>query len=211
MKLILARHGNTFRPDESAYYVGAQHDLPLVDYGLVQAQEIGKALAKLTQPITAVYAGPLLRMQATARNALTAMQSSLELMIDDRLNELDYGLWSGLTSQQVREKFGDHEYENWEKKSLWPAAGQWAESEKEVIERITQFAQNLTQRHASDETILVVASNGCLRYFLHLVAEAFAEKVAQGQLKIGTGHLCQLQYIQEKWRIEYWNRAPSTL
>ena len=62
--------------------------------------------------------------------------------------------------------------------------------------------------HTEEDTVLVVASNGCLRYFLHLVPGAFEEKVAQRQLKIGTGHMCRFQYHEGKWALEYWNQAP---
>jgi len=209
--LILARHGNTFRSDESAYYVGSQNDLPLVEKGLAQAQEMGQALSGHAENLVAVYTGPLQRMQATAKYALEAMDSPLQPVIDTRLNELDYGLWSGLTSREVREKFGDSDYEAWERQSLWPAQGAWGESEPEVIARIQAFAADLAQRYAAEDNVLVVASNGCLRYFLHLVPHAFEQKMSQGQLKIATGHLCQLQYEAGAWSVDYWNQSPKDI
>jgi broad specificity phosphatase PhoE len=209
MNLILARHGNTFLASEPAYYVGSQQDLPLVPFGIEQATAIGHDLAQQHGHLAAVYSGPLNRMRSTAQFALEAMHSPLPVHIDERLNELDYGLWSGLTSQEVRQRFGDEEYEAWERQSQWPKLGEWPESEQSVTARITAFAQDLTQRYTQDDTILVVASNGCLRYFLKLIPGAFEEKVQHRQLKIGTGHLCHFQYQNDAWTLHYWNRAPG--
>ena len=209
MNLILARHGNTFHAQEPAYYVGSQHDLPLVPFGIEQATAIGVALQRQHCNLAGVYSGPLQRMLTTAQYALQAMHCPLSIEVDERLNELDYGLWSGLTSQEVRQRFGDEDYEAWERQSKWSRVGEWAESEPAVIARITAFAKDLVQRHADQDTIFVVASNGCLRYFLKLVPGAFAEKIAQTQLKIGTGHLCHLHYKQAKWTLVSWNQKPA--
>ncbi|HVT63337.1 MAG TPA: histidine phosphatase family protein [Legionellaceae bacterium] len=211
MKLILARHGNTFRPEETAYYVGSQHDLPLVAFGRTQAELIGQYLSTLTRPIVAVYTGPLQRMQMTARIALNTLSYPIEIMTDTRLNELDYGLWSGLTSEEVRTRFGDDNYDRWERQSLWPKECAWGESEAEVSARIAAFAQDLVHCHAKDDHIVIVASNGCLRYFLKLIPHAFEQQIAKKQLKIGTGHLCQIEYHQDKWQLNYWNQAPQNL
>lgn len=208
MNLILARHGNTFLANEPAYYVGSQHDLPLVSVGIEQAQAIGQSLVQQKCHLTAVYTGPLQRMRSTAQEALNSMHCDLPIIVDTRLNELDYGLWSGLTSQEVRQRFGDADYEAWEKRSAWPAQGRWGETEEAVIARINAFAQDLIRRHTQQDTILVVASNGCLRYFLNLISGAFEEKAKQGQLKIGTGHLCCLQYQNTAWNLLYWNQKP---
>lgn len=208
MNLILARHGNTFLATEPAYYVGSQEDLPLVPFGIEQGQAIGRSLLQENCHLSAVYTGPLQRMQSTALEALNAMHCVLPIIIDDRLNELDYGLWSGLTSQEVRQRFGEVEYNAWEQTSQWPLQGKWLESESAVIARITQFAQDLVQKYSQGDTVLVVASNGCLRYFLKLIPGAFEEKTQQHQLKIGTGNMCYLQYRNNGWNLKYWNQKP---
>ena len=209
MNLILARHGNTFHAQEPAYYVGIQHDLPLVPFGVEQATAIGLALKQQNCPLAGVYSGPLQRMRATAQHALLAMDCPLQIKVDERLNELDYGLWSGLTGQEVRQRFGDEDYESWERQSQWPLLGKWAETEQAVTARMTAFAEDLVKCHAEKDNILVVASNGCMRYFLKLVPGSFEAKVAQGQLKIGTGHLGQLQYRHNKWTLISWNQRPA--
>lgn len=209
MKLVLARHGNTFESGQPAYYVGSQQDLPLVAFGHAQAALLGQALAQHCPHLTAVYTGPLQRMITTAQLALEAMHSPLHSQVDLRLNELDYGAWSGLTSQEVKDRFGVQDYENWERQSKWPTQAAWGESEGAVIDRIQSFVADLETRHAEHEQVCVVASNGCLRYFLTIVPGAFEQYVAQHQLKIATGHVCQLSYHRGQWTLDAWNQSPS--
>ena len=208
MNLIIARHGNTFLANQPAYYVGSQQDLPLVPFGIEQAHAIGQFLLQQNVQLTGVYTGPLQRMRVTAQEALKKINTELPITVDTRLNELDYGLWSGLTSQEVRERFGAADYEAWEQSSTWPAQGHWGESEQAVINRISDFSQHLLQKYTGNDTVLVVASNGCLRYFLKLIPNVFAEKVQQRQLKMGTGHLSCLQYQNNAWHLTYWNQKP---
>ncbi len=209
MNLILARHGNTFDLQESPYYVGSQTDLPLVAFGIKQATAIGFALQQQNCHLAAVYTGPLQRMQRTAHHALLAMNCSLSIQIDQRLNELDYGLWSGLTSHEVRQRFGEDEYAAWELKSQWPKLGGWSESEQALKARILAFSQDLIANYQADDTLLVIASNGCLRYFLTLVPGAFEAKIAQEQIKIGTGQIAYLQYYNHQWTLAAWNQNPA--
>lgn len=45
--LIIARHGNTFGPDDTPTRVGARTDLPLVESGIQQARLLGTHLRAL--------------------------------------------------------------------------------------------------------------------------------------------------------------------
>lgn len=206
MKLILARHGNTFEADQPAYYVGSQQDLPLVEFGKAQAVRLGKIWAQYYPNLAAVYTGPLRRMIATAEIALQTMSSDICSQIDTRLNELDYGLWSGLTSAEVKQRFGEEDYERWEKHSQWPQRGEWGESEAAVIERIQCFAQEITSRYLPEQCVCVVASGGCLRYFLTLIPHKLEELAEKQQLKIATGRMCVMQYQHGQWQLESWNQ-----
>ena len=44
MKLIIARHGNTFDPKDKVVWVGSRNDLPLVSKGVAQAHNLAKDL-----------------------------------------------------------------------------------------------------------------------------------------------------------------------
>lgn len=204
MEIILARHGNTFAPGQPVVWVGSQNDLPLVESGKEQAKKLGKVLLQANISPVAVYTGPLQRMTNYADILLKEMNLAIKPIIDMRLNEVDYGKWSGLTSEEVCAQFGKDQFEKWEKESKWPNNSGWGESEELVVKRIRQFAQDCAQKFPN-ETILVVASNGCLRYFLDLIPGELAKRITDKTIKIATGNMCKLSYKNATWRIDYWN------
>jgi broad specificity phosphatase PhoE len=211
MEIILARHGNTFGAGQPAVWVGSQNDLPLVASGQDQAKKLGRTLLQMKINLAAVYTGPLMRMTSYAKIALNEANIRLQPIVDRRLNEIDYGQWSGLTNAEVGEKFGKDALENWEKKSQWPLNSGWGESKQAVIERIKNFIQDLIERHASHEKILLVSSNGCLRYFLDLIPGKLAAHIENQTAKMATGHISKLNYNNEMWQLDFWNMPPSWL
>lgn len=209
MELILARHGNTFKKGEPVVWIGSQNDLPLVESGQEQAKMLGKALLVSNQIPTAVYTGPLQRMTTYARIILAELKLNIKPVIDTRLNEVDYGKWSGLTSKEVCEKFGMDEFENWEKHSKWPIKGEWGESVQILTQRIRHFADDLAQHYGQNEKILVVASNGCLRYFLDLIPGELQNHIDNQTAKIATGNMCKLTFNGKSWKLNFWNQTPK--
>ena len=114
----------------------------------------------------------------------------------------------GLTNQQVVEKFGAEEFENWEKFYKWPEHSGWGKSEAVVRAEALDFAADLLRKHKQNENVLVVSSNGKLRYFLHLIPGEYEKKVRDGTIKIKTGNVCGLAF-EDAWRVKYWNRRPD--
>lgn len=207
MDLILARHGNTFQSGQPVVWVGSQNDLPLVDTGRQQALQLAQWLSTQGDIPDAMYSGPLLRMTEYAKILLHTFQQS-QLNIDLRLNEIDYGLWSGLTTQEVCDRFGQDQFEKWERQSEWPERGSWGESDSQVKARICDFGSMLTTQFSHDDKILVVASNGCLRYFLHLIPNEFKRRIADQTIKIATGKACKMTFDGKAWGLRYWNSGP---
>jgi broad specificity phosphatase PhoE len=133
---------------------------------------------------------------------------NFEPIIDQRLNEIDYGEWSGLTNSQVREQFGAEELERWEKYSKWPTTGNWKGSEAATVAKVTAFVDDLIKKYPSNTTILAVSSNGLLRYFLKLIPNEFDIRIKNQTLKIATGKMCKLIYENNQWKIDFWNVGP---
>jgi broad specificity phosphatase PhoE len=208
MKLIFSRHGNTFDANTPATWVGCKNNLPLVEAGIAQAKTFANSLAQAGIKLNAIYCGPLKRTVDYAQIIVDELKSDLTPTIDLRLNELDYGIWSGLTNQQIIEKFGSDILENWEKNCVWPANG-WGSSEPVVRAEVLSFAEEMANKHKSHENILAVTSNGKLRYFLNLVPGEFENHVKTDSIKIKTGNVCQLKFIDDAWKLNYWNKSPS--
>lgn len=211
MQLILSRHGNTFSPQDAVVWVGAKQDLPLVDSGVLQAKCLGLALKKADIPLKAVYCGPLTRAYDYASTVLKASNSPLKPIVDLRLNEIDYGTWSGLSNVQIEEMGEGSELSAWENFSVWPQNSNWQGSAAQIISEVKSLAEELIKQYEAKDTVLLVSSNGRLRYFLKLISWAFEQQVENKALKVLTGNICFFLYENNKWQIKFWNKSPHYL
>src|ERR1035437_9237507 len=92
LTLILTRHGITPAGD---IMLGGQLDVRLAPEGRVQAQELGDRLAG--GRIDRIISSPLLRALETAQ----AIAAGRPIEVDERLRELDYGRWEGLSYAEI--------------------------------------------------------------------------------------------------------------
>lgn len=209
VELLLVRHGNTFGPGDAVTWVGAREDLPLVESGERQARDLGSALkaavgAGQAAPVR-VLAGPLQRTRQAAEIALGVAGLELPIDIDERLIEVDYGPWGGLTTGELVERFGAEVVEGWEQRCAWPP--QWVTSESEVRQRVLDLVNELNREHGG-ERLLVLSSNGVLRYFLQSVPGAFEAALAERSFKLKTGRGGRLFPGVE---VPVWNAKPPAL
>ncbi len=96
-KIFLCRHAETDM-NKSRLWSG-RTDAELNENGIVQAQILGKKLRHY--PIEAVYSSELKRSKQTA--AEIARCFNLDIRIDKRLNEADYGKAEGLSFSEVEQ------------------------------------------------------------------------------------------------------------
>ena len=157
--LWLVRHGQSAAPAGVA--VGAS-DPPLSAAGLAQAQATAADLA--TQPLTAVYSSDRRRAISTA--AVIAGVQGLDVAVDARLNELDFGAWEGRDLAEL-----------WQ---LEPAAA--AAWERDLARTPPSFGENLAQlqarvasfwdelRERAGGEVAIVAHRGSLSVLWSIVA-----------------------------------------
>lgn len=98
LRLILIRHGVT-EWNATGRYQG-QTDIPLNAEGRRQAAAVAQRLAQI--PVDAVYTSDLCRAAETAR--AIAAPHGLEARQDPRLREMNFGVWQGLSYQQIAEQ-----------------------------------------------------------------------------------------------------------
>lgn len=209
MRLILARHGNTFGPTDKVCWVGKRNDLSLVQEGFAQAERFGEAVSAV--PLSKVYCAPLQRTRQFAETALAAARQNAALLEDPRLSELDYGDWSGLTDKEITERFGQQCLNDWTHHSIWPKACGWTSSASEVTREVEEFVDQVMKDNERNANVLIISSNGRLRYFLKLVAGEFDKRAKAGTLKVGTGCAGLLIADGNHFRLELWNQAPEAL
>lgn len=207
MRLILARHGNTFAPGERVVWVGPTLDLPLVAKGLEQARIFGAALKRHGARIAAAYCSPLQRTRRFAEIALAAAGQEVPLTVDPRLNEIDYGLWTGRTRDEIVNDLGQGAaLEQWETAGIWPAVAGWSGSEAQVRADMRGFVDDLAARHGAADSVLVVSSNGTLRFIAELAAP---RTEGRAPARIRTGHAGVLLLENRHPRLLCWDVAPD--
>lgn len=210
MKVILSRHGNTFSASDPVVWVGATQDLPLVDSGILQAKCLAQVLQKADIHTKAVYCGPLKRTRDYAAIVLEQLHSSVKPIVDSRLNEIDYGNWAGLSNTQIQEVGEADDLSAWENLSVWPKIAAWSGSPAHMAKEVKEFSNDLEKQYPED-TILVISSNGRLRYFLKLIPGLFEQQVQNKEFKVATGNICLLTHENRKWQMKFWNKKPEYL
>jgi broad specificity phosphatase PhoE len=153
--LLLVRHGETDWNRE--HRVQGHTDVPLNARGSAQAAALAESLAAV--PLTAIYSSDLGRAEATA--ATVARDRGLEVTVDARLREKNFGSWEGLTDVEIAARFPD------------AVRGGWGDGETtdDVAARVIEIVEVIRARHG-DGTVLVVSHGGALRAILaHLGVE----------------------------------------
>lgn len=159
VRLILVRHGQV-DANIDLRYLGRRDD-PLNDLGEEQARLLAAALAELV--LDRIVASPLRRTAETARTI--AMACGLDLDLDDRLVELDFGDWDGLTRQEVLD--GGHAaaelLARWEEDPSCRVPG--GESLSAVRQRVVGLADELLDS-SPGETVALVTHMGPIKALL---------------------------------------------
>ncbi len=221
--LLFVRHGNTFRPDEISRRVGRRTDLHLVE------EERSRKAARnlLTRGLMPgiVFSAPLLRTQETAAIIIEQMALNTEIQLSSIFSEIDYGddenktedevivrlgrqslLEEGKLSEASEEDIltkGEQILELWNSQAIPPSG--WIVDTERIISDLRQFASGIGE----GEVVLVVSSNGIIRFTPHILPEAgYADFVSGHTLKVTTGGICVFTYENEMWHVNEWNIKP---
>lgn len=156
-KVILARHGRTAWHAEGRYAGTA--DVPLDELGLEQAQRVADSLKD--KKIDIIFSSPLSRCLELA-NKVAAFHD-LEVIVDERLREIDLGRWDGETYREIFEKDGEL-LKKWTRDptSMTIPGG---ESLQEVQERSMEWLTEMSGRYA-DGNVFASSHGGPIRAML---------------------------------------------
>ena len=128
----------------------------LTSTGLAQAELVAQEVAKLKGEV--LIASPLKRTTQTAEKI--TQTTKLEPIFDDLWLECDFGLWDGLSVEEVKEKF-PKEYELWTTSTaIAPPQG---ESYDALAIRVEAGLEKIAYMYPG-QTVIVVAS--CIRLIL---------------------------------------------
>ena len=202
-KLIIARHGNTFGPEDTPTRVGARTDLSLVESGREQAQRLGAYLKTNDLVPEITYSSQLKRTIETAEIALKQTNFPQPVFPIGIFNEIDYGVDENQTEDKVIARIGQEAIHDWDAHAIVPDG--WKFNPDECINNWKNFATHTV--NDEQDVILVVTSNGIARFAPHLTDDfdGFADNY---KIKLSTGALGILEFIDNKWVIKAWNVKP---
>jgi 2,3-bisphosphoglycerate-dependent phosphoglycerate mutase len=150
--LLLARHGETEwnRLHRWQGFTGP----PLNGVGREQAC----ALAESLHDIDAIYSSDSVRARETAQPA--AQRLRLSVVEDSRLREVNFGLWEGLTSSEINQRYAGAS-DRWDScEPIEPPPE--GETDLQMAERVVAAVSEIASNHPC-QRVLVVTSGGPIR------------------------------------------------
>ena len=216
--LIIARHGNTFRPGETPTRVGSRTDLPLVEEE--RGRGIGRWLKQLGLVPDRILAAPLQRTLRTAELASEELGKPCPVQPDARFIEVDYGPDENKTEEEVKARLGAlaAAEQGLDPASLspeeldalgaalidrWNAEAVVPPDWKVDVPRIIRNWQQLADDIREGETLLCVSSNGTIRFAPHITGD-YAGFCATHDIKVPTGGVCIFINEGQGWHATEW-------
>lgn len=192
-RLYLVRHGRTIWNEEGRFQ--GQTDIPLSPEGREQARLLARRLQRL--PFREVFASDLSRARETGEIIASTLGIPLHLRREWR--EMDYGLWAGLSFEEIQEKFPretEAYLEDWV--HVAPPGG---ESFRQLTERVRGALQEVLGRPA--EHLLVVAHGGTIRAAVCLLLGL--DPLFRRLFTLGNAALVELEVGEKEARLVRWN------
>lgn len=152
-------------------------------------------------PPGVMYASPMRRVQQTL--APLAKQTGLEPVVLPGLREVDFGVWTGLSWEQVFERYQVSAFE-W-LNHLEAGSIAEAESNVEFRQRVDEALRQMLQNSPGQE-VAVVAHGGVIRMLLALILDL--PFVRMSAFDIEYASITKVKITSEKTEVELLNFAP---
>src|SRR6185437_7085030 len=198
-QLALIRHGEV----EAAYQrvFGGRIDMNLSPRGHEQAGALAKWLAG--QPLNAVYASPMKRVQQTMAPFSTNNEWTTRAVIVNGLREVDFGDWTGLSWEAVQEKFGVSAFQWLTELERGGIAN--AEDGRSYRGRIEPFVRDVLQKHPG-ENVAVFCHGGVIRMILSVLLDIPLARMAG--FEIDYASVTNVAVLPHKTEVQFLNFTP---
>ena len=167
--IFFIRHGETILTPDRKFSGQGVLDPELTSTGLAQAQLVAQEVAKLNGEVLIV--SPLKRTKQTGEKI--TQTTKLEPIFDDLWLECDFGLWDGLSVEEVKEKF-PNEYEAWTTSTA--VAPPQGESYDAMAVRIEAGLEKIAYMYTG-QTVLVVAHHLVIKIAARLAMGTSSESI----------------------------------
>ncbi len=196
-RLVLIRHGEV----EPRYHrvFGGRIDMALSSFGRAQAAALAEYLSRVQ--FHAIYSSPMKRVQQTLAEIVTRQVS--EPIILAGLREVDFGAWTGLSWDEVKEKFNVSAFE-W-LRELEQGSISGAESMIDFRERIAAAIGKIIEE-TPGQTVAVVCHGGVIRMILSILLELPLVKTAAFDIEYASATM--VNHLPGKAEIQLLNFTP---
>ena len=161
-RLLLIRHGEVEERYQGVF--GGRIDMALSPRGRQQAKILAAYLKNKT--IDAIYASPMKRVQQTLAPTLKRGGGTQTIFPD--LREIDFGDWTGMNWETVRDKFNFAVHE-WLEQIQKPGAPN-GESGKSFRRRVEPCLREIVQKHPG-KNIAIFCHGGVIRMLLAILID----------------------------------------
>jgi broad specificity phosphatase PhoE len=198
-QLVLIRHGEV----EAAYQrvFGGRIDMNLSPRGHEQAQALARWLAR--QPLNAIYASPMKRVQQTLSPFASNNGWIERITVLDGLREIDFGDWTGLTWESVMQKFGISAFQWLDELERGGIPN--AESAAEYRTRIELCVKSILQKH-SGENVAVFCHGGVIRMILAILLNLPLTKMVGFEIDYASA--TNVAILPHKTEVQFLNFTP---
>ncbi len=165
-KIILVRHGESEKNIKNVFSCVFE-GYPLTKLGESQARNGVKLLGK--EKVSAIYASPVFRTKQTA--GIYAKKLKKEVVVDNRLREVDSGVWDEKRFDDEWVLKEQKAYKNLSHEGFYVAPrGSTGESWKQVEDRATDFFKEIIKKHKG-ETVVIVSHEGPLAFLMRYIQD----------------------------------------
>jgi probable phosphoglycerate mutase len=192
-RLIVIRHGETAWNRERR--MQGHSDTPLSAIGRAQAEALGRRLAG--GRYAALYTSDLSRARDTA--AAIAAHTGYEIVAEPRLRERRFGLFEGLTAEEIRERFPQEYVRFASRDPDYAIPG--GESARAFTHRALGCLGEIAARHAGLQVLVV--THGLVLDALYRAAEGLAPEAIR-PVPLLNASLNTFAYEAGAWRLEFW-------
>ncbi len=162
-QIIFLRHGQA-KNNTERILAGRTEGVPLTDTGIKQSEYTAELLEHMN--ISAIYSSPIERAKHTAE--IVGKHNSLDITIDDRLNELDMGKFTGMPYNEIIQSHGNVFMKFYN--SDLEIAHNGVETFPDVKKRILGIVDYVIEKHP-DKNILLVTHMDPIKAMLSTVVD----------------------------------------
>ena len=147
-QIIFLRHGQA-KNNTERILSGRTPGVPLTDKGITQAQQTAELLEDMN--ISAIYSSPIQRAKHTAE--IVGKHNSIDVIIDDRLIELDMGKFTNVPYDEIFTSHGNvfMKFYNGELE----IAHNGVETFADVKKRVASIVEEVIGKHPDENVVLV--------------------------------------------------------